>query len=214
MSNIIYVLTNSAIPDHVKIGKTANLERRVKDLSCHSGVPKPFKVFYACEVSNATIVEKHILEAFNDYRSDTKKEFLKIDPEKLVWVLKLVEDKDVTPKVGSVEDELKAAPSTISSESKTSRNQSGKSPRSPFTFSLARVPLGSKLHFVDDDRVTAVVHDDRKVKFKGQVTSLSQSAREVLNKKYGRKKDQALAGTWFWKYKNEILAERRLRFEK
>ena len=215
MSNIIYVLTNPAYPNHVKIGKTDNLERRVKDLSRHSGVPEPFEVFYACEVVNASKVEKHILKALGDHRMNPKKEFLKIEPDKLVWILKLVEVKDVTPKdVSEKDDEINQIISSSSTDSKTRVEQKEKKNKPAFTFSSAKIPIGSTIRFDRDERITAVVHDDRKIKFKGKITSLSQSARDVLIKRFGWKKNRAVAGTWFWKYKNELLAERRLRFEK
>ena len=214
MSDKIYVLTNPAFPDHVKIGKTKNVERRVKELSRHSGVPEPFEIYYACEVTDAAKVEKHILAALGDYRKNMNREFLKIEPDKLKLILQLVELKDVTPKVVSEEDdELNSPPLTSVSKSKANNNQKKKRPRSAFTFSSAKIPVGSKLNFVSDEKVTAVVHDDRKVKFKGQIKSLTQSACDVLNKKHGRKKYKTLQGTLYWKYKNEILSERRLRFE-
>ena len=54
MDNIIYILTNEAMPGYVKIGKTANnLEQRVRDLSASTSVPLPFTVFYACKVNDA-----------------------------------------------------------------------------------------------------------------------------------------------------------------
>ena len=51
MTGLIYILTNPAIPDLVKIGRTQNLEERVRSLSSHSGVPIPFEVYYSCEVN-------------------------------------------------------------------------------------------------------------------------------------------------------------------
>ncbi len=48
MSEIVYVLTNPTMPGLIKIGRTTNLEQRVKSLSSDTGVPLPFEVFYAC----------------------------------------------------------------------------------------------------------------------------------------------------------------------
>ncbi len=212
----IYVLTNPAFPDHVKIGKTKNVERRVKELSRHSGVPEPFEIYYACEVADAAKVEKHILAALGDYRKNMNREFLKIEPDKLKLILQLVELKDVTPKVYINEeyDESNPISSISNSKLRMSGNQKETKPRPAFTFSSAKIPIGSILHFVSDEKITSVVHDDRKIKFKGQIKSLTQSACDVLNKKLGRKKYTNLQGTLFWKYKNEILSKRRLRFEK
>lgn len=56
---IVYVLTNPAMPGIVKIGKTTQLEveERMKQLYS-TGVPVPFDCVFACKVKNATTVEK------------------------------------------------------------------------------------------------------------------------------------------------------------
>lgn len=46
MDNIIYVLINEAMPGYVKIGKTNNLEQRIRSLD-NTSVPLPFECFYA-----------------------------------------------------------------------------------------------------------------------------------------------------------------------
>jgi len=56
MPDIIYILTNPAIPDLIKIGKTTNLVERINSLSRHSGVPVPFECYFACEVEDAAVV--------------------------------------------------------------------------------------------------------------------------------------------------------------
>lgn len=38
MKDIVYVLVNEAIPNYVKVGKTTNLEQRIRDLDT-TGVP-------------------------------------------------------------------------------------------------------------------------------------------------------------------------------
>ena len=68
MSEIVYLLTNPVMDGLVKIGRTANLEDRVRSLSVHSGVPVPFEVFYACRVNDANRVEKSLHDAFGDHR--------------------------------------------------------------------------------------------------------------------------------------------------
>ena len=54
---IIYILTNQAHPDYIKIGKTSNLEQRLKSLDT-TGVPLPFECYYAVEVDDMSRVEK------------------------------------------------------------------------------------------------------------------------------------------------------------
>ena len=48
---IVYVLVNEAFDNFVKIGKTINLEQRLKQLD-NTSVPLPFRCVYAIEVSD------------------------------------------------------------------------------------------------------------------------------------------------------------------
>jgi hypothetical protein len=201
MSGYIYVLTNPTIPDLVKIGKTTNLEDRVRSLSSHSGVPVPFEVYYSCEVIDPDKVEKHIHDGFGDHRINPKREFFRINPERVVSILKLVEVRDVTPQTDFVEDE----------EERTSLNRE-RSRRSPFTFSSVNIPVGSVLHFVRDEDITVTVVDDKNVEHQGEVTSLSRLSLEILTQDYGWN-STTITGPRYWVYENETLSERRLRME-
>ena len=105
MNEIVYLLTNPSIPDLVKVGRTSNLENRIRSLSSHSGVAVPFECFHASEVLDAQEVEKRLHDAFGDHRINPKREFFRIHPERVVSILKLVEVRDVTPTEDIVEDQ-------------------------------------------------------------------------------------------------------------
>jgi hypothetical protein len=68
MAEIVYVLTNEAMPGLIKIGRTsADLASRIRGLY-QTGVPLPFELYYACEVQNSAFVETQLHEAFGDHR--------------------------------------------------------------------------------------------------------------------------------------------------
>lgn len=201
MSEIIYILTNPVIPDLIKIGRTINLEERVRSLSSHSGVPVPFEVYYACVVSNSIKVEKHLHDGFGDHRVNPKREFFRINPERVLSILKLVALEDVTPNNDYVENK----------EEQQSLNKE-RSRRSNFTFSSVEISVGSVLHFVRDENITVKVVDDRNVEFEGEITSLTQSSLKLLNRDHGWN-STSVTGPRYWVYENETLSERRLRLE-
>ena len=202
MAEIIYVLTNPVIPDLVKIGITTNLEERVRSLSSHSGVPVPFEVYYACKVSDAKKAEKHIHDGFGDHRVNPKREFFRINPERVVAILRLVEVEDVTPDKDFVEDQVE----------QQSLDKERRRPKARFKFSLADVPLGAVLSFVRDKNIKATVVDDRHVDFEGEVTTLSRASLTLLNRDFGVNWT-TVQGPAFWFYQDEILSERRARVE-
>lgn len=201
MTEIIYILTNPVIPDLIKIGRTTNLEERVKSLSSHSGVPVPFEVYYACIVSDSSKVEKHIHDGFGDHRINPRREFFRINPERILSILKLVEVQNITPNVDFVEDP---------DEQKSLNNERGR--RTNFTFSSVGIPVGTTLHFVRDENVTVTVVDDKNVEFEGEVKSLTQSSLILLNRDHGWN-SSSVTGPRYWVYENETLSERRLRLE-
>lgn len=197
MSEIIYILTNEAMPGYVKIGKTStSLEQRIRELSGSTSVPLPFTCFYACTVKDMSFVEHQLHDAFDDSRINPKREFFQIDPERVVSALKLAEIENITPKKDFVETK----------EDQIALNHA-RARRSIFKFSLVNIPVGSELIFSRDESKKAKVVDDRNIEFNTEVTSLSTSAQKILGYDYG------VAGTDYWTYDGETLTERRKRIE-
>ena len=204
MSDIIYILINPFMPRLVKVGKTQDLEARVKQLSSNTGVPVAFEVHYACRVENATKVETHVHRALEDHRVNTKREFFTIAPERVVEILKLVELEDVTPDTDMVEDEME--------QEALNKARKSSSRRENFTFNSVGISPNNVLTFTRDDSITATVIDSRTVKYKDKKMSITKAA--VCAFKDGLSKDKlTLRGPDYWKFDSETLTERRDRLE-
>ena len=195
MQEIIYILINEAMPGYVKIGRTTNLEQRIRSLDTTS-VPLPFECFYACTVSSAQFVEKQLHDAFLDHRVRSSREFFEISPERALAALKLAEIEDVTPRKDFVET---AEDQQALDEARTRR--------SVFNFKMVDIPVGSELSFVRDENIKAKVADNRSVEFNGNVISLSEAAKQALGVEY------LVQGPAYWLFEGEVLDERRRRIE-
>lgn len=196
MNEIIYILINEAMPGYVKIGRTMNLEQRIRSLDTTS-VPLPFECFYACTVKDADFVEKQLHDAFLDHRVRSGREFFELSPDRVVSALKLAEVENVTPNRDYVE----------SKEDQQALNQA-RTRRSVFNFKMADIPVGAELTYVNDENIKAKVVDNKLIEMNGEVTSLSASAQKLLDYPY------QVQGTVYWMYEGETLDERRRRFEK
>ena len=93
---VVYILTNEAMPNKVKIGSTGNLEQRIKSLD-NTSIPIPFECFFAIEVPNAEEVERKLHKIFAKDRIRSNREFFDILPESAQEALELTNGKDVTP---------------------------------------------------------------------------------------------------------------------
>ena len=200
MNDIIYILTNEAMPGYVKIGKTNNnLEQRVRDLSASTSVPLPFTVFYACTVKNAQFVEHRLHDAFDNNRANPRREFFQIAPERIVSALKLAEIENITPRKDLIE-----------SKEDREAHEEALVRRGRFNFELAKIPLGAEIYFSRDENKKAKVvdlHSAKSIEYNGTKASLSTSAQEILGVSYG------VAGTDYWMFDGETLDERRQRIE-
>lgn len=199
MEEIVYILINEAMPNLVKVGKTSNLEQRIRSLDT-TGVPLPFECFYAARVNNAAYVEKQLHDAFMDQRVRKNREFFEIAPDRIVSALKLAEIEEVTPGVDYVDsdDDQKAL-------------DKARSRRSAFNFEMVKIPTGAQLQFIRDEGVTCEVMDTKRVNFEGEVTSLSFAAQKALQNIGLNWK--SVQGPMYWKYEDETLGERRYRME-
>ncbi len=177
---IVYVLTNPSMPGLVKIGKTTQLEidDRMKQLYS-TGVPVPFECAFACNVKDATEVEKAIHFAFGLNRINPNREFFKVDPERIIAILKLLKVDEITQQVEKVIDnEVQKIDHESGEKLKASR-------RPTMNYETLGIPKGSILKF-KDDKAEAVVLDGRKIVFKDEEMSLTNATRIVmgLDEKY------------------------------
>lgn len=102
----VYVATNPAMPDLVKIGSTSqdDPQSRISSLF-NTSVPAPFEMVYAASVSSdPAAVEQALHAAFAPQRVHPKREFFKIEPEQPIAILKLIDALDITEDVRAEAD--------------------------------------------------------------------------------------------------------------
>lgn len=195
---IVYVLSNPAFDNYVKVGRTIDLEQRLKQLD-NTSVPLPFRCVFAVEVDDEVAVERLVHQAFADVRVRTTREFFEIDAQRVIAALKLTNGIEVTPKADIAEDaeSIAALERTV-----------GK--RKTYSFSDAQVDIGDTLTYSKDENITAVVVADRKIEFEGETVSVSKAALTLLHRE-GYTWKQA-NGWAYWMKNGETLGERVARF--
>ena len=199
MPQFVYILTNPSMPGLIKIGRTDDsLKARIKALNSHPGVPIPFEVHYACEVTDSINAEKTLHNIFEKERYNPKREFFTRNPESVVLALSSskyfirearVNEKDIV----EFKEELKAL------------HKENNKKRDSFNFAMVDIPIGSELSFIRDSSIKAIVIDDKKISIDGEITSLSAAAQKLIGSNY------PVQGTIFWIYQDETLDERRNR---
>ena len=190
---IVYVVTNPAMPNLVKIGITRNEEagERISQLYSTS-VPFPFKLEYACKVSDAKEVESALHMAFGPYRVNPKREFFKVAPEQVVAILKLLHTEDAT---SSVSDQ----PSEVDLQSIQAAEQYQKR-RPNLNFEEMGIPTDAVLDSVHDTTTVAVV-SPKKVLLSGEEMSLTAATQKVLKISY------SVAPGPHWSYQGKLIRE-------
>jgi hypothetical protein len=194
---IVYVLTNPAMTGLVKIGKTTQqeVEERMKQLYS-TGVPVPFDCAFACKVKDAAEVEKALHLAFGMTRVNPNREFFRLEPERVIAVLKLLKVDDIT------EQFEQALESDIPPADKQAAEELKKSRRPPMNFHELGIPDGSVL-VSKDGACECVVVGEKKVKFNDAVSSLTAATRKML----GLAEDYPLQPSPYWTFNGKTVKE-------
>lgn len=201
MTELVYLLTNPTMPDLVKIGRTDNLKRRMRELSRCTGVPLPFECYYCCEVKDAKKVEAGLHEAFADRRV-SKKEFYRINPERVRAALELVSLREVTPD----EDIVDSPEEQKSLDRERSR-------RPAFTFSMVNLEKGAEITFLRDKTLKATVAGEKTVDFEEERdVPFYQVTLRILRDRLG-KEWSSVRPSDLWEYEGKTLTDRRLEME-
>lgn len=196
-SQIVYVLTNPAMPGLVKIGKTTQLEveERMKQLY-GTGVPVPFDCAFACQVKDANEVEKALHFAFGNGRINPNREFFRIEAERVIAVLKLLKVDDITTQF---EQQLEADMEAVDKQSAQNLKDT-KRPR--MNFHELGIPNGSIL-VSKDGQVQITVVGEKKVDFNGIICSLTPATRKLL----GLPDDYPLQPSPHWTFNGKTVKE-------
>lgn len=196
-NQIVYVLTNPAMPGLVKIGMTTQLEvdDRMKQLY-GTGVPVPFDCAFACQVRNASEVEKALHFAFGASRINPNREFFRVEPERIIAILKLLKVDDVTRQLEeTIESDVTAVDRQSAQTLKEAR-------RPRMNFHELSIPDGSVL-ISKDGAHQAIVVGEKKVQFNGSECSLTAATRKML----GLPDNYPLQPSPYWTFNGKTIKE-------
>jgi hypothetical protein len=199
MPEIVYILQNDAMPGIVKIGRTSSdLEGRIRQLDT-TGIPLPFRCFYAAEVQNGSKVEERLHEAFGDMRVRERREFFRIAAHRAKAALDLAALKDVTPG-REIETESGDAAALARNEDRSER-------AARLKFSMLGIKPGDILKFTRDEKITCAVIDDTTVNLFGENLSLTPATLKALEKTGVTWK--SAQGSNYWMFRDMTLQELR-----
>ena len=182
----IYIMTNVALKDMVKIGYATDVEARRKQLST-TALPYDYEVYATYETSGKLEDKKlhKLIDNLNpDLRVTKSREFFVMSPEDAFDLLETIAI------ISGTQDKLKKIKPSVRSE---------KVKRPAINFTECGIPIGSELVFTEDDTVRVTVISDRKVQYKNEITSLSAVAGEIKGVK-------AIAGPHYFTYHGETVA--------
>jgi hypothetical protein len=190
---IVYVLSNPAMPGLVKIGRTANEEAAARLAQLYTtGVPLPFTLEFTCRVPNGAEVEAALHQAFGPHRVNPKREFFSIDASQAIGILKLLHVQDVTSQIQSEATSIEPQELAAAAEYQARRPN--------LNFGEMGIPEGSVLHSTHGPQ-TAIVASARKVMFEGEEMSLTAATRIVLGIQH------SVAPGPHWQYEEQLLQD-------
>ena len=188
---IVYVLSNPAFDSYVKVGRTIDLEQRLRQLD-NTSVPLPFRCVFAIEVDDDVAVEKLVHQAFADVRVRTTREFFEIDAVQASVLLDQLGIEDVTPQINAENE-------TIDKQSRDAAKRLI-SRRPNLNFDEMSIPPGSILQFTNTED-TVEVSGPKKVIFRGTEMSLTRATRDLLGLSY------SVQPTPHWRFNGELLQD-------
>lgn len=196
----VYILTNPAMPEFVKVGITNNIERRKKDLYKKTCVPLPFECFAhivvkpTSKVSAATL-EKNLHKLLSKSITQNKEFFRTSTSEVLEFFQSFVE---TNPALELVMGDGKS--------------KKAKKRNAPTTFEMLQIQEGAELVYKSDSSIRCkVVNDKNTVLYNGEHTTLSAIAMKQNGGKPVNGFDLFIYSAS--DHPNETLSERRVRLE-
>ena len=178
MEGYVYVLSNPAMPDLVKIGFTTqdDINVRLRELFS-TGVPAPFQVEYACKLPDYRKVESALHRAFHPQRVHPKREFFNIEPDQAIAILEIFEGMDITSDVIK-----RDAASAEAGDLEATRRLKKRRPNIDYIeVGLAKGDVITYIPSIGEEQpITAIIASRRKIQFQGEVMSLTAATKQIM----------------------------------
>lgn len=187
----IYIMTNPALHNMVKIGYATDVEQRRKQLST-TALPYEYEVYATYETSGNLEDKKlhKLIDNLNpDLRVSKNREFFVMTPEDAFELLEAI------AKISDTEDKLVNIAKKNKSNNKTV--QITKKPQ--IDFFKCGLKVGDTLVYVSNPSITATVESEHKVIFNNDITSLSAIAKSI--------KGYSVQGPAFFTFNGELLTD-------
>ena len=209
----VYILTNPSFrEDWVKIGKTTNMEKRLKTLNT-TALPLPFKVYATIKTSKYEELEKIIhkqIDRLTDLRINQSREFFNVHPAQ---ALDIFLDQATALDDAIVTKYENGKPRQMYPVLEKAKEEKEKKPqRPPFDFSMVGLNVGDKVIF-DALNLEVKVAGRNKVEYEGRLWSLSAFCGTYLPENM-HNASEAYQGPKYFSYQGKTLWEIRLEKEK
>ena len=215
---VIYILTNPAFPEYVKIGYADNLENRLKSLN-NSSVPMQFRVYAIYEV-NERLADKKVHELIDMLNPDLRKidnfdgkehkrEFYVMSAESAYLLFECI------AKISGTTSRLKRMKPNGREilEEQEARAIEDNAHRGPLKLITdCKIQKGDYIEFIQNPDIKATVKDDRTIEYDGMAMSITALADKIYSDR-GEVRPNSAATTMF-SYRGERLTDLRIRMEK
>lgn len=180
----IYIMTNPALLDMVKIGYATDVEERRKQLST-TALPYEYEV-YATYETEGNLEDKKLHQLIDDLNPDLRisknREFYVMTPEQAYQLIEAI-----------------AIISGSISKLKRVKQERIVTKRPPIDFDKCGIPRGAELIYTEDENIKVTVVNNHKVKYKEELTSLSAIVKSI--------KGYNVAGPSYFTYNGKLITE-------
>ncbi len=186
----IYIMTNPALKDMVKIGYATDVEARRKQLST-TALPFEYQVYATYETSGNLEDKKlhSMIDQLNDnLRVSKGREFFLMSPDDAYKLLEAIAT------ISGTKDKLNP-PKAKAIQASTQQTR-----KPPIDFAKCGIPVGAELVFTEDSSVKVTVTGNRKVEYNEVETSVSAVAASLKGVEH-------IAGPQYFTYNGELLAD-------
>lgn len=188
----IYIMTNPALLNMVKIGYSTDVEKRRKELST-TNLPYDYEIYATYETAGKLEDKKlhSLIDKLNpELRVSKNREFYIMTPDDAYELLEAIAT--ISGSLDKLESHFTKVCGGIKPITKIKKPA--------INFAKCGIPVGAELVFVDDPNVTVIVESDRKVIYNNEITSLSAVAGKLRGVK-------AIQGSSYFTYNGKLITD-------